>query len=312
MAEPILKIGLVGLDTSHCAAFTQILNDDQFQFHLPGALVTSLYPGGSPGFSLSRDRVKGFTDQLHTQYHLPICESLEQLAAGVDAVMLLSGDGRQHLEQFQRLACGKPVFIDKPLATSTQEAAEILRLADQTGTPVLSCSSLRFAAGIPEPLEPGEELVSCESFGPAAVFPDYPGLFWYGVHGIDMLFSWMGAGCKRLQAITYPQMDVVVGEWEDGRMGVYRGTRFAANAFGCLLHTNRGAAFRQAGDTPPFYYLLLREVLDFFLTGVQKVSVEEMFAVIAFIEAAHQSMQSGGLSIETKSLQQSMLQSKGR
>lgn len=295
-----LKIGLIGLDTSHCVAFSQILQEESFKYHLPGAQIVGIYSGGSPAFSLSYNRVQGFTDQLHNQYGLPLYDSLEKLASDVDAMMLLSGDGRQHLEQFERLACGKPVFIDKPLATTTAEAGEILRLADETCTPLLSCSSLRFAAGVTEPLQPGEELIACESFGPATILPDYPGLFWYGIHGIEILFAWMGAGCRHVRGISHSKMDVILGEWEDGRLGIFRGTRFDANTFGCLLHTNQGVFCRQARDEPPFYFLLMKEVLDFFLHGSQKVSHKEMFEVIAFIEAAHQSIQNGGKVVDTK------------
>jgi predicted dehydrogenase len=296
------KIGLVGLDTSHCVAFTQILQDGNFKYYLPGAQVVGVYPGGSQAFSLSRDRVRGFTEQLQSRYGLPLYDSLEGLAADVDGLMLLSGDGRQHLEQFRSLACGKPVFIDKPLATKTGDAGEILRLAAQTGTPVQSCSSLRFAAGIAGPLEQGEALVACESFGPAPVYADYPGLYWYGIHGIEILFSWMGAGCRSVRSISHPQMDVLIGEWDDGRLGIYRGTRFEGSTFGCLLHTTRGAAYRQARDEPPFYSLLLKEVLDFFLEGKRFVSPEEMFAVIACIEAAHSSVEHGGQAVALKRL----------
>lgn len=302
-----LKIGLIGLDTSHCIAFAQILQDENFKYHLSGAHIIGAYPGGSQAFSLSHSRVEGFTNQLHTQYGIPIYDSLGQLASDVNAMMLLSGDGRQHFEQLQHLACGKPIFIDKPLATTTSETANILRLATQTNTPLMSCSSLRFASGISEPLAQGDKLIACESFGPATILPDYPGLFWYGIHGIDLLFSWMGTGCQRVRCISHPHMDVLIGEWEDGRLGLYRGTRFNDNTFGCLLHTDQGVSFRQASNDPPYYFYLLKEVLDFFIHGSEKVSQEEMFEVIAFIEAAHQSIQNDGYPVSLKTVDYAML-----
>ena len=292
--ESQLRIGLVGLDTSHCIAFTRILQDPNYEHYLGGAAITGLVSGGSQLFSLSRDRVKGFTDQLNGQFGIPLYDHIPDLVKDVDAVMLLSADGRQHLEQFQQMAVGKPVFIDKPLSTSTEDARQILRLSQQTGTPFLSCSSIRYAAGMSEPLAPGEELACCESFGPAVVYPDYPGLFWYGVHAVDALFSRLGPGCQRVQAITHPTMDVVVGEWPEGRIGVFRGTRFQSNPFGYLMHTNLGIVCRQAQDTPPAYYFLMQRVLAFFQDKQPPVSTAEMFGVVAFIEAAHVSFQQRG------------------
>ena len=296
-----LRIGLVGLDTSHCLAFTKILQDKDSVYHLPGARVCGLFPGGTPNFSLSRDRVKGFTEELNLRFGIPLYTDIAALAEEMDALMLLSADGRQHLDQFQHMAVGKPVFIDKPLATSTGDSSQIIRLAAQTGTPILSCSSLRFAAGLAEPLEPGESLASCESFGPATVYPDYPGLFWYGVHAVDVLYAWMGTGCRWVQSVSHPQMDVVIGEWQDGRLGVFRGTRFAANSFGCVLHTNLRTVYRQAQDNPPFYFLLMKQVLDFFQSRRSPVSTGEMSEVIAFIEAAHLSSQQNGARVDLAS-----------
>ena len=48
-----LKIGLIGLDTSHVVAFTKIFNDPTYEFHLPGAKVTHGYAGGSPDLDVS-------------------------------------------------------------------------------------------------------------------------------------------------------------------------------------------------------------------------------------------------------------------
>ncbi len=293
-----LKIGLVGLDTSHCVAFTQILQGENAPYHVAGGRVTGLFVGGSPALAVSRERVQGFSQELQTGYGLPVYDSLAELAQAVDALMLLSGDGRQHLEQFQSMAVGKPVFIDKPLATTTTEARAILQVAAQTGTPVMSCSSLRFADGLADPLPPGEQLLACETFGPATVLPDFPGLFWYGVHGIDSLFAWMGAGCQRVRCLTHASMEVVVGEWPERRLGVFRGTRLATSAFGGVLHTTERVHGRQARNDPPFYFRLMQHVQAFFLSRRSPVSAEEMFAVIAFIEAAHESAQRGGAAVE--------------
>ena len=65
----------------------------------------------------------------------------------MDAVLLESVDGRPHLEQVKPvLKAHKPVFIDKPLAATLEDAREIARLAKAAGVPWFSSSSLRFGA----------------------------------------------------------------------------------------------------------------------------------------------------------------------
>ncbi len=289
-----MKIGMVGLDTSHCVAFTRLLNDPQQEHYIPGARVVAAYPGGSEIFSLSRDRVAGFTDTLATDYAVELYESIEDLAASVDAVLLESVDGRQHLEQFARLAVGKPVFIDKPFATSVVDAGEIVRLAAETNTPLMSCSSVRYAAGSADTLAPGEAVESCEAFGRAVLLDDYPGLFWYGVHSAEVLFSFMGTGCERVRCAEFPNMDVVIGEWRDGRLGIVRGTRLKHGDFGCIVHTDAGTKVGLARSTPPYYQLMLKEVVEFFRTGISPIPIDETVSITAFLAAAEISRERGG------------------
>jgi hypothetical protein len=288
-----LNVGMVGLDTPHCLAFTRILNDRRDEYHLSGAEVVAAYPGGSEAFSRSRNRVQGFTRQLQEEYGVQMYDDIPTLARHVDAILLESVDGRQHLEQFEQLAIGKPVYIDKPFATTTVDAYAMADIAAQTGTPIMSCSSLRYAAGLAG-LAEDTTVLAAEAFGPAALLPDYPGLFWYGIHGAEILFSFMGPGCASVRCVAYPDLDVVVGEWEDGRVGILRGTRIEDKQFGCVLHTADGTRCGVAGSQPPYYYLLLRQVIAFFQTGASPIDIRETLDIIAFLEAAEQSRADGG------------------
>ncbi len=291
----IIKIGMIGLDTSHCPAFAEILHDPQQAWHVPGGRIVAAVPGGSQAFSLSRSRVAGFTAALRDKHGVQMVEDIETLAAQVDAILLESVDGRQHLEQFRRAAVGKPVYIDKPFATSTDDAREIIRIAARTHTPLMSCSSLRYAAGITDLIsDPAEAVQSCEAFGPAPILEDYPGLYWYGIHSAEMLFAFMGAGCVRVRCVTTRDADVAVGEWRDGRAGVMRGMRLERGDFGCVVHTNTATRLGLAGATPPYYYTLLTRIMAFFRTGVSPIPLEETFEIVAFLEAAERSKAQGG------------------
>ena len=169
-------------------------------------------------------------------------------------------------------------------------------LARETGTAVMSCSSLRYAAGVAG-LDEGAGVVSCEAFGPAAILPDYPGLFWYGIHSAEMLFSFMGTGCRTAQCVSTADMDVVIGEWDDGRLGVLRGTRFKGGQFGCVVHTEAGTRVGVAGSTPPYYALLLRQVMGMFRGGEPPIAIGETLEIVAFLEAADRSKAAGGAEI---------------
>jgi len=256
-----IKVGMVGLDTSHCEAFVKVLNYEDSPHHVPGATVVAAYPGGSELCAVSRDRVGKFTEAIRDQHGIALCDSIEELGERADAFVLHSVDGRQHLEQFRALsAFGKPVFIDKPLACSYEDARQIAELADERGIPWMSASSIRFAAGVSGLTQPGEQVGSCEAFGTMSILPDYPTYFWYGVHGADVLFSYLGTGC-------------------------------------CVF-TDKGTRHGLASDDPPAHALLLKEVVAFFETGQSPVDGAETLEVMAFLDAAGQSLARGGETVE--------------
>ena len=121
-----MKIGIIGLDTSHVSAFTKFLNGTEGEGATSDARVAVAFPGGSPDMAASRDRVAGFTAELRDTYGVSMVDSPEAVAGACDAILLCSVDGRVHRDQFSRIAgAGKPIFIDKPFASTVSDAEGI-------------------------------------------------------------------------------------------------------------------------------------------------------------------------------------------
>lgn len=289
-----LKIGMIGLDTSHCPSFTNLLNNEGDPHHVPGGKVLTAFPGGSKELAQSYERVEGFTVRLRDEFGVEILDSIEAVAERSDAILLESVDGRCHLEEFKKIApFGKPVFIDKPLTTSSKEAEEIFALSEEHGSPVFSTSSLRYAAGIADTFA-GKSVLGCEAHGPNAIIDNFPGVFWYGIHSADILFAAMGAGCREVRAHTTPSADVIVGTWDDDRIGVMYGYRFPKmSSFGATVFTSEGIVQGSGAKAPPPYASLLQQVIPFFQTGKSPVAKEETLQVIRFLEAANESKETG-------------------
>ena len=174
-----LRLGMIGLDTSHATAFTDLLNLEDNPNHVKGGKVAVAFPGGSQEFSLSRDRVEKITQQLVEKHNIKLVDSVEAVAEESDAIFLESVDGRQHLEQFSKIVSyKKPVFIDKPLACSVADAAQFSNCQEH-GTPVFSCSAIRYGAGIADV----EAIagIGLRIFWSDGYLARFPGLFWYGI-----------------------------------------------------------------------------------------------------------------------------------
>lgn len=298
-----LRLGLIGLDTSHVIAFTKVLNDPSNSDHVPGARVVAAFKGGSPDVESSRTRVDGFTAELRDKWNVEIVESIPALCQKVDAILLESVDGRPHLEQVKPvLAAKKPVFIDKPLAASYRDAKEIARLAREAGVPWFSSSSLRFwseAVRLKSAPEAGG-VQGVNVWGPAPTEPHHPDLMWYGIHTVEMLFTILGPGCETVTRVHTDGADVVVGKWRDGRLGVVRGIRAGKQDYGITLFGDK--AILSSDDRLFSYRPLLVEIIKFFQTGIAPVQPEETLEIFAFMQAADVSKASGGATVRLDAL----------
>ena len=142
-ADPTFRLGIIGLDTSHAVAFTKAINDPA-EPDVAHVEVGAAYAKGSPDIQSSVSRVPKYTKEME-DLGISIEQSLDELVARCDGILLETNDGRPHLEQIRPvLAAKKPVFVDKPIAGSLADAVAILRAAENAGVPIFSSSSLRY------------------------------------------------------------------------------------------------------------------------------------------------------------------------
>ncbi len=296
-AEPKpLKAGIIGLDTSHVIAFTNTLNADNPKPEAVGCRVVAAYPKGSPDIESSTKRVPEYTETVKKK-GVEIVDSIEELVKRVDVVFLETNDGRPHYEQILPvLKAGKPCFIDKPIAGSLTDAVAIFEAAKKYKVPVFSSSSLRFAKNTQAARAGAFGKVNrCETSSPANLDPTHPDLFWYGIHGVESLFTVMGTGCVSVKrGKTADGKIEVVGQWDEGRVGTYREGGYTGKAVG-----DKGEGPVGASDG---YDPMLFEILKFFRNGKPPVSEAETLEIYAFMEAADESKRQNGASVTLESV----------
>ena len=291
---------MIGLDTSHVPAFAKIFNNPKATGDIAGIRIVAGYPGGTD-IPASRDRVKGFTEQLRGM-GIEILDSIPKLLEKVDVVLLESVDGRIHLQEaIPVIEAGKPLFIDKPVAGSLADAIVIYELAKKHNLPCFSSSSVRFSPGIQELLK-NEKLGTIEgaaTWGPCTYQEGTPDMFFYGIHGIEPLYALMGTGCQTVTRTQTKDTDLVSGVWKDGRIGSYRGIRKNKAEFGAVAFGSKGIVQtgREGG-----YEELCAEVGRFFKTGKSPVHAEETIEIFAFMEAADESKRQGGAPVKLASV----------
>jgi hypothetical protein len=286
------RAGIIGLDTSHSIAFTKALNDPDAADSFKDYRVVAAYPYGSLDIKSSVERIDGYTRQVK-EMGVEIVNSVEELLKKVDVVLLETNDGRRHLEQaIPVIKAGKRMFIDKPMTASLADAMIIFDAAEKYKVPLFSSSSLRYIEGIDEiKSSDAGKITGAETFSPATIEETHPDLFWYGIHGVEMLFTVMGTGCRNVSRAFTPGADVVTGVWDDNRIGTFRGIREGKGGYGGRVYTEK-----KIKDLGPYkgYNPLLIEIINFFETGRIPVKPEETLEILAFMEAADISKEKNG------------------
>jgi predicted dehydrogenase len=225
-----IRIGLIGLDTSHASAFTSILHNPNDPFHIPGGRVVAAYPGGSPDMPISISRVAGFANELRNTYGVRIMDTPEDVAEACDLIFILASDGRVHPGLFRSVAGrGKPVFVDKPFAVSASDAEDMVTLAAKSGTRLFASSAFRYADGLVSVLNSiqaaGERVKTCQVRYWLQIQETQGRYFWYGIHGAEMLRAIMGPGVREVEASSSADRDSITVLHDDGRQSSIIGSR---------------------------------------------------------------------------------------
>lgn len=294
----MIKLGILDFDTSHAVEFTKRLNHKEIasSHWVDGAQVVIGCAGES---RMAPQRIKEYTPVME-RLGVPLVVKPEEMIGKVDGMLIESLEGAPHLARARPfLEAGIPCFIDKPFTCSVADAREIVRLAERKKVPVFSASSLRYAGGLPEYVADQAKhgaIHGCLSYGPSPLSDNpkhNPGLFHYGIHAVEVLYTVMGPGCQRVTCTHEKDVDVVTGQWKDGRVATVRGIRSGAKPYGCLAFTDKGVQ-PVPMDTTYIYRDLLKKVVAMFQTGKPPIDPAITVEMVGFMEAALKSAANHG------------------
>ncbi len=301
--EKGLRVGIIGLDTSHATAFAKALNAPDASPDFLGYKVVAAYPQGSKDIESSVSRVPGYIEEVKKN-GVEIVDTIPKLLEMTDVILLETNDGRPHLEQvIPVFKAGKTVFIDKPIAGSIADAYAIFQAAKDFNVPVFSSSSLRYMSNMEAIVTKRSigRILGAETFSPSPLEATHPDLFWYGIHGVEALYTVMGTGCQTVRRVHTPDTDVVVGVWNDNRIGTFRGLRAGRTGYGGYAFGEKG--IQTLGDYNG-YDPLLKEIARFFKTGISPVTPEETLEIFTFMEAADESKRRDGAAVNLNDISQ--------
>ena len=291
-AQKVMRIGIIGLDTSHSTAFTELINGGSDETFSKGFRVVAAYPYGSKTIQSSYERIPGYIEKVKEQ-GVEIVPSIANLLIKVDCVLLETNDGRLHLEQAMEVfKAGKICYIDKPVGATLGDAIAIYEMAEKYNIPVFSSSALRFTPQN-QKLRSGElgKILGADCYSPHKAEPTHPDFGFYGIHGVETLYTIMGTGCESVNRMSSDRGDVVTGRWKDGRIGTFRGITKGPQIYGGTAYTPKGSV---AVGGYQGYKTLLEQILKFFRTGIPPISKEETIEIFTFMKASNMSKEQNG------------------
>jgi predicted dehydrogenase len=293
----MIRLGIVDFDSSHSIEFTRRLNHKgiaEGQW-VNGAQV--VMGCALPSAITEPARVEQYVKTFREEQGLPLVARPEDMIGKVDGVLIESVDGSVHLERARPfLEAGIPTYVDKPFTCSVADAKELIALAERKKLPLFSSSSLRYAPEVTN-LQSGGchsgAVVGAEAYSPGSRDVRNPGLFNYGIHGVETLYAMMGPGCETVTCTSTDGVDVAVGRWKDGRVGSVRAIRKGGTGFGVTAYCADKVVPLVIG-TQYIYRELLKRIVQFFETKQSPLDIRETLEITAFMEGALQSAADGG------------------
>jgi predicted dehydrogenase len=284
----MIKLGVLDFDTSHVVEFTKRFNhkdiaEDQW---VDGAQVVIGCAGES---KLSPERIPGYKKNMQ-DLGVPLVDKPEDMIGKVDGMLIESVEGGVHYDRAKAfLEAGLPCFIDKPFTCSVADAKKLAALFEQKKATIFSSSSLRYTPDLVQFMKDDKrgKVLGALAYGPAKLSDNNdrnPGLYHYGIHPVEVLYTVMGPGCQRLTCTHEKDVDLVTGQWKDGRVAGVRGIR-PDSGYGFVAFTDKGVKHVPL-DMKYGYRELLKKVIEFFDKKKAPVDMAETVEIMAFIEAA--------------------------
>jgi len=307
-----VRVGILGFDSYQALAFTQLFHKPPADNPMLGGLqVVAAWPGGSPDIEKTLTDIERWKPRLIDQ-GVKIVDTIDEVLARSDAIIVMSVDGRAHLEPTRRaLRAKKPVYIGRPMAASLEDVITMFDIAGENGTPLFSCSQHRYSPGFIGMRSHPEvgRVRGCEVFGGMETETHHPDFFWHAVHSFETLYTIMGPGVATVSCTQAEDAELVVCAWADGRIGTYRGIRNGAVKYSALVFGDKGIApAGKYGYEAPVkgvvpkgrykgYEGVATEIARFFKTRKSPIQPAETIELWAVMEAAHQSGSAGGTPI---------------
>ena len=281
----MLRIGIVGAENSHSLAIARTLN---VRKAVRDARVVALW-----------GETEEFAQKTASGGEIPtIVKRPEDMIGSVDAAVVDHRHAKYHLPAaWPFLRAGLPLFIDKPLCTRVAEGRRFLAEAARRKVPVVSFSVAplheSFAALKREIAGIGA-LQALVTSGPADLYSPYGGVFFYGVHQVEMVVRLLGLEATHAQVNVAGNGGTATVWFRSGLVATMNLLAKQGPGFHVAAYGEKGVAARSIESDADPYLKGIRLWVGMFRGVKPLYDAREMLAPIAILEALQKSLAAGG------------------
>ncbi len=279
-----MKIGIIGAENSHTAAIAKVINVEK---HIKGCTVDYVW-GETPEFAKAAAEAGRIPNIARTPKHM---------LGKVDAVVVDHRHAKYHLPAvWPFVEAGVPTFVDKPFCYRSAEGKKFLDMAKQKGTPVTSFSVLphydSFEAFLKRLPKLGK-IISATSYGPCDLESQWGGVFFYGIHQVDIMLHAFGYDVEAVQVSKNGQNATGQLFYPSGLIATMALIKEGCKGFGIAAVGTADTFFTTLeGGTNP-YLKGARIFTSMFKTGKEPLTYEQILRPVQILEAMEKSVKSG-------------------
>ncbi len=277
-----MKIGIIGSDNSHAAAFAKAINVDKLA-GFEDVQVSHIW-------GMKDDETQEKVQKGQIPY---VVTNPADMLNQIDAVMIVLRHGGRHLEYARPfLEAGIPIFIDKPLACSTVDARKILELANKKEFPLTSFSMVRYDSAI-QNLKQNLSGIGKTWTGDVAgvITPnanEYGGMIFYGIHTTELMLEIFGYGVEKIYATHRNDNTIAIASYPNAVVTMHFMGQ-SSYLFSVIVHGQEKSLY-QAADAGDYLQQSLKRMLHLFQTGETHLSPSQLFEPVAIHEAIESSL----------------------
>ena len=281
----MIRIGIVGAENTHSAAIAKTLNVERA---VPGFRVTAIW-----------GETKQFARKAAQAGQIPaIVKRPAEMIGDIDAVVIDHRHAKYHLPAAEPfLAARLPMFIDKPFCCRLAEGKRFLARARRMKVPVTSFSTVATWTGCSafrKSLAKAGPVHAVTSYGPCDLKSPYGGIFFYGIHQVDLLLTLAGADVQEVCVSRAGKGGAVANLfWKNGLAGAMHCIRDYAVGFQLSAAASGGNLSVKLQGDHKAHLTGIRSFCRMFITGVEPLSHKHILARIAVLEAMAKSVKSG-------------------